>query len=194
MINKNKYFLLGIVLCFFMSSLFIMINGCFSEYKKTTINESGLSFSFEYTSSFNKPDITSMSSAFTDIILDRYAPEGNNHEIEERIQITIWKQSNFPNATAYLEYSIQSLQAYWGEFKLLERTPITLSGIPCEMISYSGYFQPFDFAFNHFLVLDVLLDYKGMILDITLTSNADAQEDRHKSDFEHLIESFKFLD
>jgi len=195
MISRNKKIIFSRLTLVVTCGVALIISGCscFSGYKRAVVNEIDISFSFDYPSSYKESGRTS-DSFLTEIVLERYTPDRNIHKIDGQASVTIWKSLDYPNATAYLEFCLKTLQSQWGEFKLHERSTINVGGIDGEIIIYSGYFLTNVFTFDHIKCQEVFFDYKGMIWNITLFSDADAQKDESESDFEHLIKSFKFLD
>jgi hypothetical protein len=119
-----------------------------------------------------------------------------------------------PNAKA----AVEALISYWGEsIKLLERSAVTVAGIPGEQIVYS-HKPPMIMRAPLKLILftispdwnarytrrnpqeselritrEVYFNYDGLIWNIQIDSDESVAE-QAKADFEHLLKTFKILD
>ena len=185
----------GVLLLAVISGFVTILTGCsmFSGYKQAVITEGDISFSFEYPSSFPEPRIT-LGTIVADIVMERPASNNIRNEIDGQIAIAIWSELPFTNATVYLDYILEDLQFHWGDFTLHERSIINIGGLSGEKVIYSGRFEVNIFTFDHMKWQEVFLDYQGMIWIISYTSDADVTDDNAEEEFEHLINSFKFLD
>ena len=185
----------GVLLLAVISGFVTILTGCsmFSGYKQAVITEGDISFSFEYPSSFPEPRII-LGTIVTDIVLERPDPENDRNELDKQITVAIWKNSSYPDALTNLEETLKQLQNHWGDFTLHERSIINIGGLSGEKVIYSGRFEVNIFTFDHMKWQEVFLDYQGMIWIISYTSDADVTDDNAEEEFEHLINSFKFLD
>jgi hypothetical protein len=113
----------------------------------------------------------------------------------------------YPDAEAALEdtLSIFVEPDYYDEDdeeepkRLLERSTITVAGIPAELIVYSyGYDYVRDSPSDPWVILiriarEVYFDYNGLIWKLAIESDED-RADVAEADFEHLLETFQILD
>jgi hypothetical protein len=83
--------------------------------------------------------------------------------------------------------------------RLLERSTITLAGVPTQLVVYSyGYDHIWDESSGSAVILlriarEVYFNYGGLIWNIVIESDED-RADVAEADFEHLLETFQILD
>ena len=167
-----------------------------TEYLKATAVKHGISFSFEYPPSYTKltPD------AFEDNVADfsvslLYSKPGST-EPKADIQIYVIPLAPIagrPDAVAWTEEHLKILEQYDNSFELIERSPVRVSGINGEMIVYKSSILGNYLNSPNLICRDVYIDYKEYIWRISVLA-IDGMGDQAEPDFEHLIESFKFLD
>jgi hypothetical protein len=175
-------------------SIGILIIGCInnSEYKAVTVTKSGIRFSFEYPKSYS--DYTySLNSENTMVVLFRYLPDTNPQTADREILIDTWiTNTAFPNATALLDRFLDDIPDVSKGFKLIERSPIQVSGITGEMIYYSERINNVNLNTDNIKSWEIYLDYKEKIVTISLICNID-NADKAKEEFDYLIQSFNFM-
>lgn len=86
--------------------------------------------------------------------------------------------------------NVLSGEAKWEHFKLMERSPVMVSGIEGEMIVYETDWSLFGTKLQY--VRMVLFDYDGLIWRITGKAEMELV-DQMKADFDHVLETFKIL-
>jgi hypothetical protein len=96
----------------------------------------------------------------------------------------------FRSAQERIEYVIQSGEK-WPNFKLIERRPVTISGIQGEMVFYEV--DGFMVGPKMLYQADAAFDYNGQAWDFELEADISLA-DTVKADFLHVIETFKILD
>ncbi len=192
---KNRKAL--IVLITLLIIVGVVLSGCSStEYIKATAIKRGNSFSFEYPSTFKKltPD------AFDDIGGDNsvsllYTEPGSNRGKAD-MQIYIIANSPIagrPDAAAWEEAHIKILEQSDDEFELYERSTIQVSGIEGYKIVYYTTILGNYLNSMKLVCRDVYIDYKEYIWKISVLA-VEEMGDEAEPIFQHLIESFKFLD
>jgi len=194
MINKRKTFLIYAIAFFILLCVVLFFSGCSdnSGYKKVTLIKAGIRFSFEYPSSYSvfKNDFQNGDP----LIIPRYLPDSQKKEADREIRIeTFIIDANYPNANALLNGFFDKLQGLWAQFELLERSSVQVSGIDGEMIVFSGLSKTAFINLGQLKCWEVYLDYKGQILTLAFYSKINVA-DGAEAEFEHFIESFKFLD
>jgi hypothetical protein len=99
------------------------------------------------------------------------------------------------NALGRIEGTLSD-HAKWDNFELLERSPVTVSGIEGELIYYVtdwvGLFPSTEGPKLEY-IKQVFFDYDGLIWNIKAMSRMEIDH-RVMDDFEHLIETFQILD
>lgn len=174
-----------------------VLNGCSgTEYFKVTAIKRGISFFFEYPSTYEKltPD------TFDDVGGDHsvsllYSKPGST---QSKADIQIYVIPFAPiagraDATAWTEEHLKILEENDKLFKLIERSTIQISGIDAKMTGYFSTILGNYLNSTNLICRDVYVDYKGYIWKISVLA-VEEISDQAKSVFEHLIESFKFLD
>jgi hypothetical protein len=179
----------------------ILYTGCISsEYKAVTVTKTGIRFSFEYPSSFQDYgySLNSDDSVYDNRVdIMRYVSKGKMPKVDSEIIIQTMPIDQKTNAASFLEGYLEDIPLFSKNFIVLERKQKKVSSINGELLVCSGNFNQ-EVVGSHFISYDlkswdVYLDYKGKIVNISLLSIADIanESERH---FEHLIDSFKFLD
>jgi hypothetical protein len=171
------------------------MNGCScnAEYIEATVTKMGITFSFEYPSSYIDPSGT-LTNEYPSGGVTEYVSDNDRYLIKKIITVSIREASlEYPTSGVLIDHAIEDLEMFWGQFELIERSNVRVAGIDGEMVVYSGYFQNLGYTSNHYQVWEVYLDYMGQIVIIMLYSTVN-MADEAEADFEHLIQTFKFLD
>jgi len=178
---------------------FATMMGCNSTdttgFSKFTVTEGLSHFSFEYPAFYRTPYV------------DR-ALEPNSTEVKtggviqpgvrgiESLHIEIFQVSDsFPDAKAMLDSSLSRSEEHQ-DFELLERSPITIDGVEGEQIVYSyyGFHATMESEAETGTAYKAYFDCKGLIWRIVMLVDEYAQAERAEADFDHVIETFRFLD
>jgi len=95
-----------------------------------------------------------------------------------------------------LDFDLDHRQQGLPDFRLLERSTITIAGVKGERIaySYSGFYFSSEHAPQTGTAYKAYFDSKGLIWKLSLIADEYAAAERAKSDFEHLLETFRILD
>ena len=180
--------------------ILLLICGCtLNGYQKITLTKQDVTFSFEYPITYQQQEESDGSIAYTfSVVFLR--PDGDTikldySNINTAFSIHIFDQTEkFPNATSYLDARLSDYSDAL-DYQLFERSRILLSGVEGEFASYkmrtglSGeYLDPKTSYFR-----EVYLDYKGKewVIDISCYQEMIEQV---KEEFDHIIQTFKFLD
>ena len=189
-------------------------------YKTVTVTTERFSFSFEYSNFYEltRPEKSDLNwevpSVYTDLRVpeakvDVVLPSGKDDVrtasatfTPASIGIGIFDSSRNGerasyNATHFMNFQLER-EASWDNFKLLERSPVTISGIDGEYaaweVDWVGLFPKTDgdppLEYRWYAVFD----YKGQIWRIDGISSGPEYRDRIDSDFHHVLETFKILD
>jgi hypothetical protein len=191
MLNKKRTsnLILFFIIIFSMS---IAITGC-GDYKQVTITKKGIRCSFEYPSSYI--DIYySLNSENDFSFLVRYPPD-NQNKGDREITISFFiPNEDYPDAKSFLNEFLENMKSIEGEeFQLIKRSSITVSGIECEIVVHSGNYHFAYLNSAHAKCWEIYLDYRGYMWILGLDSNIDITEGAEE-EFQHLINSFRFLD
>jgi hypothetical protein len=182
-----------------------------------TVTRDHYSFSVEYSTFYQRkgPNYITDGRAIPSISIDLAAPQKtmpllypvNEDELETVtvtytpavIGIHIYAPHDSPNfsqsAIERLENDISD-SSKWENFELLERYPVTVSGVEGELIAYViDWFLPFAEGEGPKLQYHraVYFDYNGLIWTIEATTEME-MVDQVKADFEHIIETFEILE
>ncbi|UCB43223.1 MAG: hypothetical protein JSV77_00835 [Dehalococcoidales bacterium] len=201
-----------VYLAFYIAMVFSLVAitpGCDSSmegYRTFTFNKVA-HFSFEYPAHYKK---TSAGAEVEDKIIhigfrDKVPSKGIDAGF---IMIRVEGAGiTYPDATAALEHTLSIFvdQEPYDENDeqapglLLERSNITVAGIPAELIVYSYGFDLIREESTGLVVYlmriarEVYFDYSGLIWKIEIESDEDRAEEA-EADFEHLLETFQILD
>ena len=203
---KRVYLALFIALVLTLVSATLGCDSSMEGYRAFTFNEVA-HFSFEYPAHYKK---TSAGAEVEDKIIhiglrDEVPSEGSNAGF---IGIKVEGAGiTYPDATVALEHTLSIFvdsepydeDAEQAPGRLLERSTLTVAGIPAELIVYSyGYDYVRDSPSDPWVLLlriarEVYFDYNGLIWNIVIESDEDRAEVA-KADFEHLLETFQILE
>jgi hypothetical protein len=181
----------------------VVLSGCSgngtstsTEYLKATAVKRGINFSFEYPASYTKltPDAFEDNGREPSVSLLYTAPGSTGGKAD--IQIYIIASSPLadrPDAAAWAEVQIKMLEQVDEKFKLYENSTTQVSGINGYKIVYYTTALG-NYLNSHKLVCrDAYIDYKEYIWKISVLS-VEEMGDQGEPVFQHLLESFKFLD
>lgn len=180
-----------------------------SEYKTLTVQNYIANFSLEYRAYYNDIDgphiVDESSYRFTNV--DILAPKahqtvgnpepGGGGTIEMEYvpaHINIRASAVTKNPDRPAEVRINDSISNWGKwpnFQLLERSNVSVSGIPAELIAYEvdGFFVGPDLKY----CTQVSFDYNGLQWDIEAEAGINMSE-MVRTDFDHVVETFKILE
>jgi len=183
-------------------------------FRVLSVTRDHYSFSFEYSTFYQRegPDYITDGSTIPSIYIALGAPEKTRHLTvpadESRtisvtytpavIEISIYAPRDSPtipqSAIERIENDISD-SSKWENFELLERYPVTVSGVEGELIAFViDWFLPFgeewpDLQYHR----RFYFDFDGLIWTITAMSEME-MVDQVKADFEHILETFEILD
>jgi hypothetical protein len=184
----NACLILNILLLLVTVSSLFVTGSCSFGHKEAVFKDGDIAFSFQYPSSYTHGEKTS-----DEISLWKPVSDSNYYEGSRTIDVKVWRQSDFSNANARLEYSLKTRQDFWWNFVIHDRSQIEVDGIKAEKVIYSGEFGEGKIPVNDYLVFDVYLDYHDMIWKISLICDANEQNSNAEQEFNEIIDSFKFL-
>jgi hypothetical protein len=179
-----------LLVCFILSCC-----SCFEEsgHKKVVANKAGTKFSFEYPRTFTVDRDSFTSAEISTLVLEHFIKKSKSKEKDGTILIDYFPMvSEGLKAKSYTNYVVNALPKSTPDFVLAERTPVQVSGIDCEMISYTNRF-PSGLNSDITQYWYVYFDYQGRLWHIGFASNPNLYEE-NRIHFMHLIQTFKFLD
>jgi hypothetical protein len=198
-----------VYLAFLIAMVFTLVAitpGCDSSMEgyRTFTFDKVAHFSFEYPAHYRKYSAHATVEDRTISIWfhDKVPPKGSTYGY---IHIFVEGASDsYPDAAAALEHTLSGFVEpgpYDEEEpqRLLERSSLTIAGIPAELIVYSyGYDRiwgesPGSVAILIRIAREVYFDHNGLIWNIVIESDED-RADVAEGDFEHLLETFQILD
>lgn len=193
------------VMILLMTSLPITGCGRFSEF---VLREGIAHLSFEYPVSFEKPyaQMIKEGALQCTAVDSRSIPRRKEEKPAEFSLLVSRPNLRYPDAKTALESFIkaaeedQSYQAEdpeYGEFRLLERYPVTVAGVNGELIVLSCWWAATFWVRAEpelsAIVRIVYFDHSGLIWKIMFSSHVDRSEE-DKANFEHMLKTFKVLD
>ncbi len=154
-------------------------------------------FSFEYPSSYEAQSEDAVGIGNPAYLWHRASSKPFPWNDISILFITYSKGTIAYNATAMLDYDLANLRNLSppGQFSLLERSKIVVSGVQGELAAIR-YPIPPNIAYygpGPTITRIVSFDKDDLIWVITLNSNQEAA-DKAKADFEHILQTFKFLE
>lgn len=205
---KRVYLVFSIAMVFALVFTTLGCNSTMEGYRTFTFNKVA-HFSFEYPAHYEKYaaiynedlDDRGISIGFNDKVPSKGSTNGFIEVLAEGAGIT------YPDATAALEDTLSGFVEpdYYDEDaeeepkRLLERSTITVAGIPAELIVYSyGYDLIREESSDSSVILiriarEVYFDHDDLIWNLVIESDED-RADVAEADFEHLLETFQILD
>jgi hypothetical protein len=152
-----------------------------SQYKTYTLKHYGISFSFEYPSGYKKISEYLQSNPGASIGVRFALAAGEDPVFGVNIDSPLAEVKVDPKAAANTAGSHTPEQE-------LERTSITVAGITGELVAYSSN----DFQNTPSVSQEVFFSANGVLWNIYIYSATD-KADEAKTDFEHIINTFKVL-
>ena len=166
-------------------------------YKKLVLREGIAHFSFEYPSTYDEPTV-SPTGRFTSVVSGRKLTGANGNDPVLDIYVTEGGDLR-PDAKTSLEKALNRYETeIFKDFKLIERSSITVLGVRTEQIvyTYSGGYPGTGISDRGipapFMGREVFFDYNGMVWNITISSLLEESETA-RADFEHILQTFKIL-
>lgn len=170
--------------------------GTSTEYIKATAVKHGTSFSFEYPSTYTKLTPDAFEDIGDDYSVSLLYYEPGSTQAKADIQLYIIALTPIPGrseASAWQEEQIKILEQYDDKFKLYENTLAQVSGLDGYKIVYFTTILG-DYLHSHRVKCwDVYINYKEYTWKISVLA-VEESSDQAERDFQHLIESFQFLD
>jgi len=180
------------------------LSGCVKEsnrYKEFHLLNGIAYCSFEYPASHEEPFVEAYSAPDETYLTTDFIPaETERPEISFGMHIYRGYEES-PDAKAALEGSLQFYETNEDlrpDFKLLDRSPVMVAGVWGEQIVYSYSWFPYSYLGPKAkpitrIVREIYLDHQGVIWEIYARYDAEVSETA-KTDFEHLLDTFQFLD
>jgi hypothetical protein len=167
-----------------------------TEYLKANATKLGISFSFEYPASYTKltPDAFEDTGGEPSVSLLYSEPGSTQEKADIQIHVILLSPiAGRPDAAAWTEEHIKLLENNDKGYELIERSAIQVAGINGNMAAYNSSILGKYLNSSNLICRDAYIDYKGYIWKISVLA-VEEIGDQAKPDFDHLIESFKFLD
>jgi hypothetical protein len=183
----NAFLILNILLLLVTVSGLFITSSCSFEHKIFVFKDGDIAFSFQYPSSYTERDRSS-----DEIMLWKYIDGSNRSEASRAIDVT-FRRRDYPDANAFLAYSLKTKQDFWWNFIIHDRSQIEVDGIKAEKVVYSGEFEKGIYPYTDYKVFAVYLDYHDTIWEISLVADANEQNSNAEQEFNEIIASFKFL-
>jgi hypothetical protein len=164
-------------------------------YITETLTKRGIDFSFEYPDDYEKNEyIQDDDSDESDYVVLQYYASTDYDVNRKIINIQIWNpMEDGQDARTKLDHYAANLEFTGTDPVVHERSPLQVAGIDAEKMVFSMVVEDITDIPNKLTGWIAAFDYKGQIWFIVVTTNMEAT-DEVEADFEHLIESFKFLD
>jgi hypothetical protein len=191
----------GLLLILLLASLMVILPGC-GGYREFIFREDNAHFSFEYPASYSKPyvDMTGLPELVS----------GETHRlIQDGEKVSVFSVMGFvilnpeyysTNVSALLEKDLREYESGFNylEFKLLERSQISVSGIQGEQIIFSHMWKPEGYIGQKgepypWRGRTVYFYSNGAIWEYYLDSPLSTA-DQANADFEHILQTFKILE
>jgi hypothetical protein len=188
----------------FIILLFYLLNFWYGGFKNYTFNNNYISCSFEYPVSLSIAHVDKGSDE-SPVAIVYFSPIQLKNQDDLSIALYILKKDLvYRSYSAYLDRDISSFQnsSFKDELIVINRDNITIDGIAYEKLIYSYFRQNVPIYKNDKLVLpdkipaisyNAYFENNGFLGKISVDAKIKKSE-QAKSDFEHLIDSFKFLD
>jgi len=190
-----------VLLVLILSTIIILFSGCTAnEYKQITKTIKGINFSFEYPRSYidTNDTLREDSQHKYAVILKRPSNNPTIDEFDTNFAIWIYDiPDNAPDANTLVQDLLQSRENLpsYHEYEFIEHSSVEVAGIQAELIVYSmkslGVGEVL--ATYPSVYRDIYFDYEEHRVDIHISSFPELAEQVEK-EFEHIINSFKFLD
>ena len=199
MTSKKTYFKTSLVLILLVIILMVFLSdttGC-CGYRKFTLRNAPTKCSFEYPSSFTRPSVN-RDNYSTSITAERPVKKPPRNAFH----VTVRKIDDYlPDSRTLLEYDLLSAgkNQNIGEFELKDRSSTTVDGVPGEQIAFVNHFSSeYPDVMGKYKRIPILsykayFEKNGFLWDIAVVSDPILAT-QTKADFEHILQSFKFLD
>jgi hypothetical protein len=165
------------------------------NYLKATATKLGISFTFEYPDSYVKstPDAFEDVGSDPALILLYYDPITPNTKADIMIYIRPCEPlPNRTNASTWTEEHIKTMEQGDTEFEIIQRESVQIAGIDGEMLAYYSSALG-DLSDEDTVCWDAYIDYQGYIWKILVLAVKEGDY-QIEPVFEHLIETFEFLE
>ncbi len=174
----------------------VILSGCGGNYLKANAVKRGISFSFEYPPTYTKLTPDAFEDKGPDFSVSLLYSKPGSTESKADIQIYVMPLipiASRPDAAAWTEEHIKILEENDANFQLFERSTIEVSGIDGYTIVYFSTILGNYLNSPNLICRDAYIDYREYIWKISVLAVEEA-DNQAKLDFQHLTESFEFLD
>lgn len=179
-------------------------SGCAGEetagYRKFIVKEDLVSFSFEYPSSYQKPYLDrTIGPEHISLLTGHWTNKNDIDIVDSSLHFMVGRSSSvLTDAKAVFEF-ISDINMRSQDYKVLERSSITITGIQCEQIIYS-YTQSPDVYHKvgrqnpiPKIAYEVYFDSEGIIWSICMSADMSRAE-QTEIEFRHVLNTFKILE
>ncbi len=191
MINAMRRILKLLLLVIVLSCISI---GC-KSYDKHVLSHANISFSFEVPKSYEFTRDSLIENGLVEIGFEMGIPIDPGKYFYDP-ELTILMIESYDSLKEFLDDRLSSIlsSSDINGMTLLERSPVTISGLEAEQVVFSITSQVPDPDPKYPAISRrVYFKYSQEIWTIDLTSSKDIA-DQVKPDFDHIIESFQFID
>jgi len=163
-------------------------------YKEFVVNEGLAQFSFEYPAFFSDPYLDRSQEPQSTVVKTGDTAIEPGKGVESLYVFVFSPSDSFADAKARLESEHDSISGF-PDFKLLDRSTTTVTGIQVELISYSYGLFWVDVHKEAGIgtAYEAYFDYQGFIWQIELIVDEYAVE-QAKVHFDHVLETFEIFD
>jgi hypothetical protein len=187
----------SLVLIVFIIIGCLPVNGCSSitsdGYKRVIVTKSGIRFSFEYASSYKPDSDTLQNGSENSQATLIHFPKEQKFVPDKMIYIEPMKpDSDHPDAASWLEFYFKGMDHVRANFTLISRETIKVANIDGQKIVFSNTESTVLVRPAVIITRGVYFDYQGLIWEIYVASTQDLSNEAG-SDFDHIINTFKFL-
>jgi hypothetical protein len=176
--------------------LFLMPSCSISTYKTFTMKKDPVHYSFEYQRRFRISGFDSNDDGTHSYTI---LEEGNYRRLYTMITISVYDIDEDTNADDLLKGQIDSIDRF--DYELVEQSDLTIDGVAAKKIVWKMWNLMANMTGEtkgkmYQLLRDVFLDYKGFTYHFNIESpNGEDTKtiEADKADFEHILQTFKFL-
>jgi len=200
--DRHVNYKLAIIFLVILSTLMLTLPGCLSPYRTFSYTQGVAHFKFEYPRDLEKVDV-SRTDKYSGVYFTREIVKDGWFDMD--LYILVDKAPEL-DARSRLEKDITRLEEALKVSKVLERSPVVISGISGELVvsTYDLYSHRIPWPDPVFkgapqgpelieISREVYFDNNGFAWYIRMTSTEEVAEEA-KADFEHVINTFKILD
>ena len=165
-------------------------------YILETLSKRDIDFSFEYPVGYEKinPNPYEDTGYETGIVGERYVATSNDTKISKQINIQLWNPTaDLPDAKSRLDYYAANIQNAGENPEISERSPLRVAGVDGEKLVFTYSMENVTEMPSRINCWVAVFEGKGQIWFITMATNMEVP-DEAKADFEHVINTLKFLD